>query len=472
MLKKVLGIIAIVFSCIIMGCAIVYFSISYYYSTRFLPGTSVNRTDVSSLSISSADALLSRTPLEYSFDVCSDLKGVLCNVDGKTIDFNASYADGMQDIIDEQNQLTWPVAMFNCEYYHTEPTDYTVMPKYNCNKEKLYRQLVQNGLFFLSDTNVNADVHIEQEYIRYALVDSTNPILDKEAVTDYIFDCVCQRAPMADVSSLYSKQEYTNIQKRVLDLYRKINDFQNTQIDIEDDGITYSVNLTKTSKWFVLDENGTPTLDEDGNVCIDMTAVNQTIDEISDAFDTFGKDLAWTRQDGTEVMLPYCLDGYQIDKTAMRNEILDDLYAGVSKTIKPVYLTEGKGHGKDAVGDTYIEVDMGNQKLYYYVNGKEKLSCDVVTGNINRGNGTPAKICDIYSKGLNKTLRGENYETFVYYWMAVSGNIGLHDATWRRKFGEEIYKTNGSHGCVNMPKDKVAELYDMAAVGTPVILYY
>ena len=56
--------------------------------------------------------------------------------------------------------------------------------------------------------------------------------------------------------------------------------------------------------------------------------------------------------------------------------------------------------------------------------------------------------------------------------MPVNGNIGLHDATWRREFGGEIYLKSGSHGCINIPKDKAGELYDMVVIGTPVVMFY
>ena len=30
----------------------------------------------------------------------------------------------------------------------------------------------------------------------------------------------------------------------------------------------------------------------------------------------------------------------------------------------------------------------------------------------------------------------------------------------------------GSHGCINMPLDQAAALYDMLEVGTPVVIHY
>lgn len=56
--------------------------------------------------------------------------------------------------------------------------------------------------------------------------------------------------------------------------------------------------------------------------------------------------------------------------------------------------------------------------------------------------------------------------------MVFAYNVGFHDADWRNEFGQEIYKTSGSHGCINMPPEKAEELYQILQVGTPVIAYY
>ena len=51
-------------------------------------------------------------------------------------------------------------------------------------------------------------------------------------------------------------------------------------------------------------------------------------------------------------------------------------------------------------------------------------------------------------------------------------NIGMHDATWRSAFGGDIYRTNGSHGCINLPFEKAKIIYDYVYTGFPVICYY
>ena len=75
------------------------------------------------------------------------------------------------------------------------------------------------------------------------------------------------------------------------------------------------------------------------------------------------------------------------------------------------------------------------------------------------------------NKATDIILRGTDYASFVNYWIAFKGHsFGFHDASWRSKFGGTIYKTNGSHGCVNMPYSKVKQLYNMVAIGIPVYI--
>ncbi|WP_029232064.1 L,D-transpeptidase [Butyrivibrio sp. VCB2006] len=129
-------------------------------------------------------------------------------------------------------------------------------------------------------------------------------------------------------------------------------------------------------------------------------------------------------------------------------------------------------NASEVLGDTYIEVDMNQQHLYYYVDGTLNMDMPVVTGNINRGRSTPAGVFDIYNKRYHTYLRGVDYVSYVNYWLGVNKGVGIHDANWRSEFGDEIYKTDGSHGCINCPEEKISVLWEVAEVGTPVILHY
>ena len=118
---------------------------------------------------------------------------------------------------------------------------------------------------------------------------------------------------------------------------------------------------------------------------------------------------------------------------------------------------------------TFIEISIPTQTLRYYQKDKLVLKSSIVTG---LNNTTPIGTYKVVNKARNTTLRGKDYASFVYYWIAFKGSAyGLHDATWRSSFGGQIYKTNGSHGCVNMPYYNAQKLYSMVSIGTPVYIY-
>lgn len=121
--------------------------------------------------------------------------------------------------------------------------------------------------------------------------------------------------------------------------------------------------------------------------------------------------------------------------------LLDAFLQKKAEIHTPVYCPDGqKGRGLDDIGDTYIEVDMTEQKLYYYEEGKLLIDTPVVTGNTSLRRGTPCGTNYVYAKQKNRTLRGADYESFVRYWIPVKGAIGIHDASWRSDMEEKSTK--------------------------------
>lgn len=121
---------------------------------------------------------------------------------------------------------------------------------------------------------------------------------------------------------------------------------------------------------------------------------------------------------------------------------------------------------------SYVDIDISEQVVTYFENGNVKLQTNCVSGLANRKRNTPYGTYKILTKVPGKRLKGKTWNCWVDRWMKfTNNNIGLHDASWRSNFGGEIYKTSGSHGCVNLPKEAAYQLYDMVSVGTPVVVH-
>lgn len=103
----------------------------------------------------------------------------------------------------------------------------------------------------------------------------------------------------------------------------------------------------------------------------------------------------------------------------------------------------------------------------YYM-GECIVDTPCVTGSVITHNETPPGLFYLSYKTRNATLMNNS---FVKYWMPFNGDIGLHDASWRNTFGGEIYKTNGSHGCVNLPEEAAQIIYEHIDTSMPIIVY-
>ena len=170
--------------------------------------------------------------------------------------------------------------------------------------------------------------------------------------------------------------------------------------------------------------------------------------------------------------------GWKIDQAGEAQALADVIRTAQSQSREPVYASKAVDRSAAEWGSTYVEVDLSGQHVYMTKDGAVVWEAPCVTGNVSKNYTTPPGLYSLTYKQRDRVLRGQKqadgkyeYETPVSYWMPFNGGIGLHDANWRSKFGGTIYQNSGSHGCVNLPPDKAAALYDLVYTGIPVICY-
>lgn len=126
------------------------------------------------------------------------------------------------------------------------------------------------------------------------------------------------------------------------------------------------------------------------------------------------------------------------------------------------------------VGDTYIEINIKEQHMWYYINDKLYVDTPVVTGNADGRHDTPKGVHHIMVHQTPARLVGPTWDVEVSYWMQFTiDGCGIHDSTWRNswEYGGTTYLTSGSHGCVNTPLDKVKKIFEKSNVGTTVVVH-
>lgn len=336
-------------------------------------------------------------------------------------------------------------------------------------------------------------VRLLQSEDGYYIVDEKEQYLNTQKAALAIYDAVLngRREIYLEEAGCYEELAYTPQEREIMRLWEQIDAFQSAPItylfgedeecldasvqchfialtennadDGQEESIIRDTAYEYTGEDFLLDGNG--------ELQVDRSAIEAYVRTLSEKYDTFGSH-TFTATRGEIVTIEGGTYGNQLDQKKEVDYLEEACLLTTPQTREPEYRQKALSQGKDDIGDTYIEVDMGRQILYYYENGELILETPIVTGNTSRRMGTPARVCYVYNKQRNRVLRGPGYASKVKYWMPVNGNIGIHDASWRSEFGGEIYKTNGSHGCINTPEEAMVQLYERAEIGTPVVMFY
>lgn len=210
---------------------------------------------------------------------------------------------------------------------------------------------------------------------------------------------------------------------------------------------------------------------EDGSVAIDEQQAKAFVKELAEKYDTAYTTRTFHTTGGRDIQIAQGDYGWRIDQEAETKHLLELLAAKQSATCEPIYAQTAAIHAQNDWGTTYVEVSLTDQYLWLYKDGHCILESYFVSGNPTRGHATPKGIYGLTYKTRDATLSGEGYNSKVKYWMPFNRNVGLHDAPWRKTFGGQIYRNNGSHGCINLPPANAAKIYENVDKNTPVIVY-
>lgn len=474
----VLGLVVI----LLIGAYIVGFMMT---KDSFLPNTFVNGISIGGMNVNeAAEAVHSGTAADKL--VLKKLNGETVTIDYSKIDYTYSTANELNKIMNQESKALWFVNLIN-------KSSYTISTDGTYSEDKL-KEIIDNASFGVTPSKnakivMQDDGFVIEPEVQGDIAD-TEKVFEaaKEAINNGVeeinlLDEDCYKKPSVVSSDLQGKLEELN---KVFNLEVKL-DF-----DYTTENLTYDV----FKDWV--------TIKKDGSYTIDQESVWEWVNSIREKYDTLNKTRKFksTMQGTVKIKAQRGADGkfdgifgYFLDADKTAEAICKALKKGENTTIEPVYWTNG-GYTYDTQGkvkrsaddeknvisdisqlDTYIEVDLTNQMLWYYKNGKVKHKCGVVSGMPTKERMTYPGIYQLWMKERNKTMRGRtsegSYESKCSYWNYISQNsIGIHDATWQSSFGGDRYKYYGSHGCVGISLSDAQYIYENIPLGTVVIMFY
>lgn len=436
---------------------VIYTGVSVYFMEHFFAGTSINNTDVEFLTTKQVNEMIMRQAEAYRL-VLKGRQEKAEELDPKSLGAVYYETDAVEHVKRIQNGFLWPRMFW-------QKDSYQVVPGVTFDEEQLLAavrdlELVQNG-----EPPQNAWVEMTKEGYKLHEEEPGSRLVIRD-LKEQIKGAISNQLPELDLdeAGCYRMPGITTESDKIVALTKQLDSWLGTEV-IYEFGPEKEVVDEKAVSGFIRLEGYEAYLDSE--------AVTAWVQELAENRDTYKKPRNFKSTLRGVITVKGGNYGWQIDREAESAALLAHVEQGETLSKEPAYSQRGNAWSSNYdIGDTYIEVDMGAQHMWFYKNGSLVVDTDVVTGNMSRGYRTPAIVASIQYKARNAVLRGANYATPVRYWMPFYGNYGIHDASWRAKFGGDVYLTNGSHGCVNTPPANMKIIFENAEKGTPVILYY
>ena len=430
--------------------AVVYIGIAQTYKTKFIEGTSINGIDAGKKTVSEVEDEIEKTVENYSLKL-SFRDNRTETIDGDAFDYQYVSDGGVQRLLDEQNIYTWiGGALFGSE------KSYTVDEDTQFNEQKLVEGL-SNLPEMKSENQVaptDAYLLLDETTKRYNIVPETEGnVLNVEAVQAYAKSAVSgsvETVDLAQAADTYAAPAIRANDEGLNSQQAALNAFLSTSITYTLPEGTQVLDANVLDGWISVDDNGYRYVDEEHIAeCVDQYVADlaSAVDVEKETSTFASTNRGMVEVDNTEYVI-------KINQDAEKEKLLEEVLGNTVTQREPVY--SRKDETQDPTfGGTYVEIDI-----------------DVPRRS------TPTGVFHIYDKQRSRTLYGDiqpdgsyGYASFVNYWMRFCGGCGLHDATWRDSFGGDIYWDSGSHGCVNLPYEAAAQMYEIVEEGTPCIVF-
>ncbi|MDF2486081.1 MAG: hypothetical protein K0R46_2249 [Herbinix sp.] len=449
---KITGIIIIIAS-LILG----YLLISLYFTNHFFFQTHINGVNLSLRAYEDADNLIRDNMEGYELQLI-ERYGETEFITGKEIGLQYNESNSFTKIYKDQKSLQWISSVIMDQSYYLEDL-YTYR---NDKLEKTINDLLCMNRDILDPKNVCYQ-YVDGAYKVIAEVYGNKIIKNKlrEEIKKYIMSGET-RLDLSE-TSCYDNPMYLVSSGKTSVTMNLLNKYIATRVTYRFGKQSERLDGTIINKWLEVDKN----LD----VLINKTSVMRYVNELSKKYDTVGIIRKFNTSTGKTVEVKAGLYGWKIYQEGETKALLDIIKHGEVIEKEPIYTQKALSRDGNEIGNTYVEINISKQHLWFYKNGKLIAQGAVVTGNPNRGNATVVGAYMLNYKQDGATLKGIGYEVDVNYWMPFFGNMGIHDAKWRTSFGGEIYKRRGTHGCVNAPYYLAKTIYENIESGIPIIIY-
>lgn len=457
----------------IIGAFVFYYlTQSYQYTDKFMIGTFVNGNDVSGQTVAEVEEDI-RARVEDTYSLTLTFRdGEQETITPEEIGYRYVSTGEVEEAMNNQNPLTWVLRNMGKTVEIDVPENHTfdeaklaevvkAMPEFQVEN------VVTPTNAYLNITDKNEFEIVPETQGNAPIADAILPTLN-EMVTNSEME-----GSLTDIKGSYETPTVTADNPDLIYQCDNLNKFLSTKITYKlPKDATKTIDRGMLINWITRQDNGYYYLDD--TTIHDNCA--KFVAEIAAQVDERHNSIPFPSTNSGTINLSCAEYGHVIDQPGETEALFKELKDCTSEEKEPLYSLNKNVDSR--FGGTYVEADLSNQHVYYYENGQLILDTPCVSGTkYDSSRHTVLGLYSIYYKQRNRTLQGPlvngvpSYTSFVNFWMPFYKGYGLHDASWRGSFGGTIYYSSGSHGCINLPYNAAATLYEHTEVGTPVIVF-
>lgn len=443
---------------VVGALAIIYIVGGVFFQSHYLPRTVINGVACTGKTPDSVKTQIKEEVKNYKLTI-KERDNKTETITGKSVSIAVEFDDTLQKIQEKQNGFTWVVKLFKPEVYESKSIvsyDETAL-KEQMNQLKC---MDKDKMTAPEDATLKEDKKEGYVIVPEVLGTTVNEENFWKQLNNSVLNL--QEELVMDEKKCYVNPKVTEDSKTLKKTLTQMKDLKNLQITYTFDDKKEVLKGTEICEWMDIQE---------GKAVVNEEKATSFIKSLASKYNTAYKPKTLKTSWGSTVTISGGSYGWKIDNEKELEQLKKNIAECKDVTREPEYSQTANSHGENDYGDTYVEINLTAQHLYFYKNGNLVVDSDFVSGNPSKGNATPVGAYPVTYTEKDATLKGQNYSSDVSFWMPYCGNVGMHDASWRSTFGGTIYKRNGSHGCVNLPYSAAKTIFENIAAGYPVLVY-
>lgn len=456
---------------LILLLIVIYAGGIVFYHDKFLGNTQINGVDVSNKTISQVNHALSDQISNQSIDLIFN-DGQKETLQSQQLGISYNENNSLSKLLNKQNKWTWFLNFFKDQ-------ELTIDDILHVDDQGLNQGV--SSLQHIQSVNQIApvDAYIQYNNGEFSIVEENKgSLLKMDELYKKIKLALAAGKSELDVSKagVYEMPKVTKDDQNLNNKLSAAKQFCQSKISYKTQkGETVVLDGGTMLNWLTQNNDGTYTRNDD----VFKEKIAGFVSSLAKKMNTSGETRTFVGADGASHTVTGGNYGFKISQSAETNAILALIKENKSEENRTPIATGQLNGVNGGLGDTFVEVNITKQHLWFHKNGVVIMESDFVSGTETKSDRiTPSGTYYLYSKERNRVLRGQKkpdgtyeYESPVSYWMPFNKGIGFHDASWRSQFGGQIYINSGSHGCINLPSAFAGNMYSQITVNTPVVVY-